>query len=43
MTKTDSSPLIDLGVASVETKGVTTQFAPDDMAQHKPTPGLAND
>jgi hypothetical protein len=43
MTKSDTNELIDLGSASVETKGLSTQYPADDMNQHKPTPGLAKD
>ncbi|CAL4869360.1 hypothetical protein MMA231_03652 (plasmid) [Asticcacaulis sp. MM231] len=45
MTKFDheSEDLIDLGNASVETKGNQTIFAPDEVAQHLRQPGLSND
>ena len=48
MTKIDdkthaSDDLIDLGAVSVETKGNVTQYAPDEIAQHKLTPGLSAD
>ena len=43
MSESESNPVIDLGAVSVETKGMQTQFAPDDLAQHKPSPGLADD
>ena len=43
MTKSDFDDVIDLGAATVETKGMQTQFAADESLQHKPTPGLLND
>jgi hypothetical protein len=39
----DAAGLIDLGNASVETKGVQTQYAPDEILQHKDRPGLSAD
>ncbi|ESQ84213.1 hypothetical protein AEAC466_10740 [Asticcacaulis sp. AC466] len=45
MTKFDheTEDLIDLGHASVETKGNQTIYAPDEVAQHLRQPGLSND
>lgn len=45
MTKFDheAEDLIDLGSASVETKGNQTIYAPDDAAQHVRPLGLSND
>jgi hypothetical protein len=43
MTKPDTKDLIDLGAASVETKGMQTQFSADELNQHKLSLGLAND
>ena len=43
MTKSELQDVVDLGAASVETKGMNTQFEADELAQHKPNPGLSND
>jgi hypothetical protein len=43
MKKVASLRPIDLGRASRETKGMQTQFAADELNQHKPSPGLAQD
>ena len=45
MTKFDheTEDLIDLGNASVETKGAKTIYDPDETSQHKLVPGLAAD
>lgn len=35
--------LITLGTAKVDTKGVSSIYAPDELAQKRPTPGLSAD